>query len=91
MSAEIGSGVSNVSMIIPNHTFADADLATGQVFSSDLLAAIKSIKHLSHVRFMGVLGTTYKPSYYREFSSRCFVSIGCASSREKPGDSMLYY
>lgn len=62
-SAPMGTGVANITLVQPNHTFADASMG-GAFFSKNLQAAIGEVKHLKHARFMGMLGTNYNAGYY---------------------------
>jgi len=65
-TAPLSSGITNITLMLPNHTFADADITLGQYFSNNLISAIKSVKAFKHARFMGAMNTNYQAGYYGE-------------------------
>ena len=66
----VNAGVTNISVVLPNHTFADAPLVAGQggdgpqFFADWGVATVKNIPKLTHARFMGAMDTNYEPGFY---------------------------
>jgi hypothetical protein len=72
-SSPLGSGVTNISLILPNHTFADGPLDTDAQFFADWgIATVKQIPKLNHARFMGAMATNYEAGFYGDTGHHIF-------------------